>query len=419
MKQDTVVDFRNPSAFSDALTEVLRAGAQQMIQQAVEAELEAFLSVQPRLPDGRMSVTRNGRMPEREVLTGIGPIPVQMPKTRDRSGQGRTFRSSLVPPYVRKAASVEAALPWLYLSGISANGMQEALQTLLGDAARGLSDTTVGRLKSKWQAEFDAFSQTSFHKDQWIYLWADGIYSGLRSDGSESVCALVVIGVNERGQKKLLGLRAGRRESTASWKELFVDLQKRGVKAPKLIIGDGAAGLWAAADQVFPGAEHQRCWVHKTANVLNKLPKNKQAVAKQHLHAIWNAGSRKHAEKEFDRFTAIYEEKWPDTVQTLRKDREALLTFYRYPAKQWKSLRTTNPIESTFATVRHRTTRSKGAFSEASIMALKFKLIQAAEKRWQRIAGFEYLAKVISGVKFADGIEIKQNSNTQRQSLAA
>jgi putative transposase len=418
MKKDNVVAFSKPEAFQDALTTMLRQGARTLIQQAIEAELSTFLSSCAPLADGRVSVARNGFAPQREVLTGLGPIAVKLPKTRDRAGEGRVFRSSLVPRYVRKAASVEAVLPWLYLAGISSDGMQEALHALLGEQAKGLSDSTIGRLKEGWQQELDQFAKVDLTKDQWVYLWCDGIYTGLRGDGGK-VCALVVIGVNERGQKRLLAMRAGQRESELSWREVFTDLKLRGVKAPKLIIGDGAAGLWSAAEKIFPKTQHQRCWVHKTANVLNKLPKHKQPEAKRHLQAIWGADTKANAAKELARFVGIYGEKYAAASATLTKDKDQLLAFFDFPAAQWKSLRTTNPIESTFATVRHRTDRCKGAFTERTVMALMFKLIQAAEKTWQRIAGFDYLAKVISGVRFADGVEISHTNTPQTQSYAA
>lgn len=418
MKKDNVVVFAKPEAFQDALTALLRQGARSLIQQAIEVELSTFLSSCAPLPDGRVSVARNGFAPQREILTGLGPISVKVPKTRDRAGEGRVFRSTLVPPYVRTAASVEAVLPWLYLAGISADGIQEALHALLGEQAKGLSDSTVSRLKERWSSELDNFAKCDHSKDEWVYLWCDGIYTGLRGDGGK-VCALVVIGVNERGQKRLLAMRAGQRESELSWREVFMDLKARGVKAPKLIIGDGAAGLWGAAEKIYPKTRHQRCWVHKTANVLNKLPKHKQPEAKRHLQAIWNEDSKAKAAKELDRFVVIYGEKYAAAASCLAKDKDQLLAFFDFPALQWKSLRTTNPIESTFATVRHRTDHCKGAFTERTVMALMFKLVQAAEKTWHKIAGFEYMAKVIRDVRFADGIEISDTVTTQNQSYAA
>lgn len=417
MAKDNVVAFNKP-AFEDALTELLRVGARRLIREAVELELAQFLGAQAPLEDGRACVVRNGLQREREVLTGLGPIPIRMPKTRDRSAQGRSFRSSLVPPYVRKAASVEAVLPWLYLAGIGSDHMGLALHALLGENAKGLSDSSISRLKEKWADELDHFSRQDLSRDEWVYLWADGVYTNLRGD-DDRLCALVVIGVNARGQKHLLSLRAGVRESEASWSEVLIDLRERGLNGPKLLTGDGGQGLWLALKKTYPKTPAQRCWVHKTANVLNKLPKAKQRDAKHHLHAIWQAENKAQAEKEMRRFEKIYRDKYPNAVDCLIKDQHTLLTFYDFPAAHWKSIRTSNPIESTFASVRHRSKQCKGAFTQTSAMTLIFKLIQAAEKRWRKIDGFEYIAKIITGTRFQDGIEISHTPPNPTQSLAA
>lgn len=420
MSNDNVVPFRQPEAFQDALTALLREKARDLLRHAIEAEVAAFLNDHATTDaTGRREVVRNGYLPEREILTGIGAVPVKVPKVRDRAGQGRVFRSELVPRYVRKAASVEAVLPWLYLYGVSADRMGEALSALLGDRAKGLSASTISRLKADWADELKTFRSSSLAKDRWVYLWADGIHFGIRADNAP-LCALVVMGANERGQKKLLAIEEGYRESTQSWREVLLHLKARGLQVPpELAVGDGAMGFWAALAEVYPGTREQRCWVHKTANVLNRLPKSVQPKAKADLHAIWMAPTRAEARKAFGQFVATYDAKYPKAVEVLTKDRERLLTFYEFPAEHWRHLRTTNPIESTFATVRHRTDRTRGAISRDSIVPFVFKLGKVAEQHWRKLNGFEYLAKVINGVRFQDGIEVRENSPAQNNQVAA
>lgn len=409
MNKDNVLQFEGRETITtDALTQLLKSGAQQMLQVAIEAEVQEFmLQFQDRLlDDGRAAVVRNGHQPERDLQTGIGPVTVKVPKVRSRDGEPVTFRSALVPPYVRKTKSLEAALPWLYLKGVSTGEMSDALEVLVGPEAKGLSASTVARLKQQWAAEYQDWRGSLLDKQQWVYLWADGIHSGVRAEDAK-LCALTVIGVDEKGHKHLLAIEDGMRESTQSWREVLLKLEQRGMNTPKLGIGDGALGFWAAADQIFPDMRHQRCWVHKTANVLNKLPKSAQPKAKQALHEIWMAETKKNAEVAFDLFVKTYEDKYPGTVQCLLKDQDELLAFYDFPAAHWKSIRTTNPIESTFATIRHRTKRSKGCLSGTSMLHMMFKLGQCAQKRWHRLRGFDHLANVIKGVKFKDGIEVK------------
>ena len=421
MSESTVVAFRNPAAeVADPLTEVLRRGAQRLLEEAVAGELREFLGRYAEQADaaGRAAVVRNGYLPAREILTGIGPVPVKLPKVRSRTGEPVVFRSALVPPYVRKAKAVEAALPWLYLKGISTGQMQEALAVLVGPEAKGLSASVVSRLKEKWQAEYATWRERRLDQDRWVYVWADGIYSGLRAE-SHKLCVLVVIGVNERGEKHFLALEDGVRESTQSWREVLLGLKARGLTAmPKLAIGDGALGFWAALEEVYPRTRGQRCWVHKTANVLNYLPKSVQGKAKGALQAIWMAPSRAEAERAFDRFLATYQAKYPKATECLKKDREALLTFYDFPAEHWPHIRTSNPIESTFATIRHRTDQTQGGGSRSTVLAMMFKLGQCAEQRWRRIRGFHYLAKVITGVPFTDGIEEMEDSLETSRSAA-
>ena len=336
--------------------------------------------------------------------TGIGPVTVQIPKVRSKTGAPVTFRSALVPPYVRKAKSIEAALPWLYLKGISTGEMGAALKALLGPDATGFSAKTVARLKTQWAAEYDAWRKANLGRDEWVYVWADGIYSGLRGT-DDRLCALVVIGVNARGEKHFLAIEDGVRESTQSWREVLLGLKSRGLNAPKLAVGDGAMGFWAALEEVYPTTRQQRCWVHKTGNVLNYLPKRSQPKAKKALHDIWQAETREDARKEFDLFVGTYEAKYPKAVECLVKDRDELLTFYDFPAQHWQSIRTSNPIESAFATIRHRTKRTKGCLSRDGMLHMMFKLGQCAEKSWRKLRGFAHLADVIEGVDFINGIK--------------
>lgn len=420
MANDTVVPFRQPEPFHDALTALLREKAQGLLRQAIEEEFEAFLRAHAgRDGPGRREVVRNGHLPEREILTGLGPVSVKLPKARDRAGQGRVFRSDLVPRYVRKAASVEAVLPWLYLYGVSADRMGEAPSALLGEQAKGLSASTIGRLKAQWADELKTFRNSSLAKDRWVYLWADGIHFGIRAENAP-LCALVVIAVNARGQKKLLAIEDGYRESTQRWREVLLHLKGRGLEVPpELAVGDGAMGFWGALAEIYPATREQRCWVHKTANVLNRLPKRVQPKAKADLHAIRMAPTRVEAEKAFDQFIATCTAKYPKAVDVLSKDRERLLTFYDFPAEHWRHLRTTNPIESSFATVHHRTDRTRGAISRESIVPFVFKLGKVAEQHWQKLNGFEFLAKVITGVRFRDGIEVRDNAPAQTRLVAA
>jgi putative transposase len=390
----------------DVFTEVLRTGARKLIAQALEAEMAELLAsyAEQRDEEGRALVVRSGHHPEREIQTGIGPVPVQVPKVRSRQGEPVTFRSALVPPYVRKTRSLESALPWLYLKGISTGEMQAALETLVGPEAKGLSASTVARLKQVWRAEYDIWRQRRVDDEQWVYIWVDGIYSGLRAE-QQRLCALVVIGMNAQGEKQFLAIEDGVRESTQSWREVLLNLKARGLNAPALAIGDGAMGFWRALEEIYPSTPQQRCWCHKTSNVLNALPTSGQPKAKHALQDIWQAETRAAAEHAFEVFLTTYELKYPKATACLQKDREELLTFYKFPAQHWPSLRTTNPIESTFGTIRHRTARTKGCLTRDGLLHMMFKLGQCAEKNWRRLRGFKQLEKVIKGIQFTDGIE--------------
>jgi transposase-like protein len=407
MSKNNVVKLTGRHTIIDPLTELLRTGAEQLVYQAVEAELLELLAEHSdrRTESGHAGVVRNGYLPERELQTGVGPVTVRVPKVRTKTGEPVTFRSALVPPYVRKTRSLEAALPWLYLKGISSGEMGEALKVLVGPDADGLSASTVSRLKHVWAQEYQSWCEECLDKDRWVYVWADGVYSGLRAEQTK-LCALVVIGVNERGEKRFLSIEDGVRESTQSWREVLLKLKSRGMNVPELAIGDGAMGFWAALEEVYPETRQQRCWMHKTMNVLNCLPKSAQAKAKQALHAIWQAETQVDAEKAFDLFIKTYEPKYPKAGICLQKDREELMAFYHFPAQHWQSIRTSNPIESTFGTIRHRTKRSKGCLSRDGMLHMMFKLGLCAEKKWRRLRGFDYLAKVVTGITFKDGVEV-------------
>ena len=411
MNKHNVISLQDREPISDPLTELLQSGARQLILCAVEAELESFMEIYSgkQTESGQAAVVRNGYQPQRKIQTGIGPVTVQIPKVRSRTGEPVTFRSALVPPYVRKTKSLESALPWLYLKGVSSGEMSEALKVLVGADAQGLSASTVSRLKQVWAKEYTEFRSSDLSRNRWVYLWADGIYNGLRAEQGK-LCALVIIGVNERGEKQFLAIEDGVRESTQSWREVLLKLKSRGMNTPELAVGDGAMGFWSALDEIYPTSRHQRCWMHKTMNVLNCLPKSVQSKAKQSLHDIWQAPTQEEAEKAFTTFIHTYEPKYPKAAQCLEKDHEELMAFYDFPAPHWQSLRTTNPIESIFATIRHRTKRSKGCLTRDGMLHMMFKLGQCAQKNWRKLRGFAYLAKVIEGVPFKDGIEVTSNN---------
>lgn len=413
MDKGNVVELKGRESFSDPLTELLKKGAQQLIERAVEAELQELLAEHAgrKTDTGLAGVVRNGYLPEREIQTGIGSVTVKVPKVRTKTGEPVTFRSALVPPYVRKTRSLEAALPWLYLKGISSGEMSEALKVLVGPDAEGLSASTVSRLKQSWAQEYRDWNDRPLNKDRWVYIWADGVYSGLRAEQTK-LCALVIIGVNERGEKRFLAIEDGVRESTQSWREVLLKLKSRGMNVPKLAIGDGAMGFWSALEEVYPESTQQRCWMHKTMNVLNCLPKSSQAKAKEALHNIWQAETAEAAEQAFELFIETYEPKYPKAALCLQKDREELLAFYNFPAKHWQSIRTSNPIESTFGTIRHRTKRSKGCLTREGMLHMMFKLGLCAEKKWRKLRGFDYLAKVVTGIKFKDGIEATEDNQS-------
>jgi putative transposase len=417
VSHDNVFALKNPAVANevrDALTEVLREGARTLLAQAIEAEVAEFLAghADKRDAGGRARLVRNGHLPERTVQTGIGAVTVKAPRVRDRAGPLR-FASSILPPYLRRTKTMEELLPWLYLKGISTGGFSEALAALLGRDAPGLSAGTISRLKAIWQEEHAQWEKRSLAHKRYVYLWVDGIHFGVRMEEANQ-CILVVMGATADGKKELVALTDGFRESEPSWKDVLLDMKRRGLKHdPQLAIGDGALGFWKALGQVFGSTREQRCWVHKTANVLNKLPKHLQPKAKSALH---QAATRDDAHRAFATFVQTYEPKYPKAAECLAKDRDALLAFYDFPAVHWIHLRTTNPIESTFATVRLRTVKSRGCGSRASILSTVFKLAQSAEQRWQKLRGAEMLGKVITGVQFRNGVEVQKKD---RQKIAA
>ena len=426
MSNDSVVKLIQPGAFEDQLTEILRQGARSLLAQAVEAEVADFLAkhADVKTADGRQRVVRHGHLPERQVMTGIGPVAVHQPRVRDREAAGDDpgrirFTPAILPPYIRRSKSLEVLLPILYLKGISTGDFSEALAALLGKDAPGLSATAIVRLKDGWIDEHDRWQKRDLSMKHYIYVWADGIYLQARLE-DEKQCILVLIGATADGRKELIGFTDGTRESAQDWRDLLLDLKRRGLHAPpELAVADGALGFWKAAGEVWPTTREQRCWVHKTANVLAKLPKSQQPKAKRALHEIWMAETKADAEAAFDAFIESYRVKYDKAAECLNKDRDALLTFYDFPAEHWKHLRTTNPIESAFATVRHRTIRSKGCLSNRTALAMVFKLVEAAQKNWRRHDGRDQLPKLILGVKFTDGLEVVAKPANHKLATAA
>ncbi len=400
------------SSSRDVLSEVLRAGAQQMLATAIEAEVAEWIDSHRDLRDerGHRQVIRNGHLPKRQIITGVGPIAVEQPRVRDRRGvrEREPFHSRILPPYLRKTKSIEELLPWLYLKGISTGDFQEALQSLVGPECPGLSAATITALLQQWQAEYQAWSKRSLAGKKYVYVWADGVYFNIRLE-EDRPCILVLLGATEEGQKELLAIVDGFRESEQSWTELLLDVKSRGLAVdPKLATGDGALGFWKALPKVFPQTRAQRCWFHKSGNVIDQLPKRLQAGAKEKLHQIWMADTRAHAHKAFDLFIETYRAKYPKVVECLEKDREELLAFYDFPAEHWIHLRTTNPIESVFATVKHRQKKTRGNGSRVACLAMVFKLTESASKKWRTLNGSSLLPDVIQGIQFIDGIKHTQ-----------
>lgn len=407
-----VLAFRSQFESRQPLDELIRVGAQRMLQAAVDAEVEDFLAshAERRDEQGRRLVVRNGRLPSRELLTGAGRLEVQQPRVRDNSPipESRVqFSPSVLPAYLRKSPAIEELIPWLYLKGISTGDFTEALKALVGEKAKGLSPNVIVRLKEKWSDEYEAWMKRDLSQKHYVYLWADGIHVKVRleDDANKPQCMLVLMGATPEGHKELIAVVDGYRESEQSWSELLLDLKHRGLKVePKLAVADGALGFWAAVRKIFPEVREQRRWVHKTANVLNNMPKSVQPKAKADIHEIWQAETCEDANRSFDHFLEKYGPKYPAACQCLKKDREVLLTFYGFPAEHWLHLRTTNPIESTFATIRLRHRRTKGNGTRRTSLAMMFKLGQSAEKRWRRLNGHQQITHLLAGKTFKDGV---------------
>lgn len=407
-----VLAFRANFESRSPLDEIIREGARRMLQTAINAEVEDFITAHSNRTDeqGRRQVVRNGHLPAREILTGAGPLEVQQPRVRDNSSDKENrvvFSPSVLPPYLKKSKSIEELIPWLYLKGVSTGDFSEALQALVGEQAKGLSANVIVKLKEKWSSEYEAWTKRDLAGKQYVYIWADGIHVKVRleDDANKKQCMLVVMGATPDGKKELLAIQDGYRESEQSWSEVLLDLKHRGLEvSPKLAVADGALGFWAALRKISPETREQRCTVHKTANVLNHLPKSVQPKAKADLHEIWNAATREDANKAFDHFLKKYEAKYEGACECLKKDRDELLTFYDFPAEQWAHLRTTNPIESTFATIRLRHKRTKGSGTRRTSLAMIFKLAQSAEKGWRRLRGHQQIIHVLEGRSFQDGI---------------
>jgi len=414
MDKNTVIELKKPELVEDVLTGVLRNGARRLLKEALEVEIESFIEEYQdlRLPNGYQRIVRNGYHKERKVQTGIGDVPAKVPRASDRAkgAENIYFQSNILPPYLRKTKSIETLLPWLYLKGISTGDFPEALEALLGSEAKGLSASTVSRLKMVWEKEYQKWIKRDLSKNHYVYFWVDGIYCNVRMD-KEKQCLLVIMGATQDGNKELVALEDGYRESEQSWKEILLDLKNRGLKNwPRVAVGDGAMGFWAALRKVCPDTREQRCWMHKTGNILNKLPKSLKGKAKSQIQQIWMAESKANAEKAFNHFLKAYGAKYPKATECLEKDRETLLTLYDFPAEHWRHLRTTNPIESTFSTVRLRTKKVRGCFSRTTVLTMGFKLIESAQKRWQRLHSSQRLAEIIEGVQFVDGEAFKNEA---------
>ena len=385
---------------SDPITELLRGHARELIAVALEAEVQSVLNELRR--DGR-EVVRNGYLPERLLTTAVGDVAVEVPRIRSRDGEPVNFASSMIPRYLRRSVSISAWAAYAYLKGISERDVASVLEVVLGEGAKKLTPSVLGEMKKSWTKEFDEWNQRDLSTVTFTYLFADGIYQEIRGDNPK-ICVLVLMGVDDKGKKHLIAIEDGVRESTQSWREVLLDAKSRGLKAPKLATGDGALGFWAALSEVFPSTTHQRCWMHKTSNVLNYLPRTTRSKAKDDLHQIWMAEGRSEAEQAMALFEEKYAAKYPRAVTCLVKDRVQLLAFYDFPAEHWLHIRTTNAIESTFATLRHRTKRVKGAFSKDSALAMMLQLALEAQKRWHRITAAERLGELIEGVRFVDGV---------------
>ena len=426
MSKNKIISYENPVGIvEDQLTDFLREAATKMLKVAIEEEVAYFIKKHSTstTENGQSRIVRNGYLPEREIHSGIGKIKVKMPRIRDRKSKNNNeaikFSSNLVPKYMRRTLTLDVMLPILYLKGVSTNNFNSILSPLLGDNAKNISPSVVSKLKSTWLKDYNNWLKRDLSKKRYVYWWVDGVYLSARME-NEKTCMLVIVGADETGKKELVALVDGFRESKESWSNLLRDLRDRGLKdGPNLAIGDGSLGFWGAITEMYPETKKQRCWVHKTANVLDKLPKSQQAKAKSMLKDIYLSATKKDAQKAYNKFCKTYEKKYPKVVDCLNKDKVELLEFYNFPAEHWQHIRTTNPIESTFATVKHRTRQSRGCFSRDTIVASVFKLLLEAEKRWARLRGYQRLADVINLIQFVDGVAANDAQNKENNLKAA
>jgi transposase-like protein len=392
---------------NNLLEEIIREGARKVLQAAIEHEVGTYIDMFKEFRDerGKRMVVRHGFLPERDLLTGIGPLSIKQPRVRDKR-EGKSFTSAILPRYMRRVPSLDNLIPVLYLKGISTGDFTEALEAILGENAKGLSASTIVRLKKQWEQDFRQWARRDLTGSRYVYFWADGIHFNVRLEDTENKrqCILVIIGARTDGTKELVAVLDGYRESKLSWMELLSSLKERGLsQGPKLAIGDGALGFWAALRETYPECEEQRCWVHKTANILDKMPKSVQPKAKQRIHDIYLAPTKEQALVAYNSFLTLYNKKFPEACECLSKDKDVLFTFYDFPAEHWVHIRTTNPIESTFATVRLRTEKTKGCGTRLATLTMIFKLVLETQKTWKRIKGYRLIPKVLDGETFVDG----------------
>ena len=403
--------FLQENASISVLDKIIQEGARKILQEALENEIEELIQKfkNHRDDNGKAMITRNGYMPERDFITGVGALKIKRPRVDDRKLKDNPdyerFTSKILPRFMRRSPSIDNLIPTLYLKGISTNDFSTALSSILGDSAKGLSASNIVRLKASWEEDYKKWSKRELSEKKYVYFWVDGIYFNVRLD-DEKTCILVIMGADKNGNKELIAVTDGYRESKIGWKELLLDIRKRGLKIdPKLVIGDGGLGFWSAAREVYgTSTKEQRCWVHKTANILDKMPKSIQSKAKSMIHEMYMAETKKNALRTYDHFIEIFESKYPKAVNCLKKDKNNLFTFYDFPAEHWQHIRSTNPIESTFATIRLRSKKTKGCGSRIATLTMVFKLAKEAEKRWRKLKGYKQIPLVIQGITFVDGI---------------
>jgi transposase-like protein len=416
MKNDEPIDEKkqeeeNPKSI---LEQIIQEGARRLLQAAIENEVAEYVGRFTELKNekGHRMVVKNGTSPERMLVTGVGPLKVRQPRIHDKR-EGESFTSSILPRYMRRVPTIDKLLPVLYLKGISTGDMASALESILGPNTSGLSANTIVRLKRIWETEYKDWAHRDLTGKRYVYFWADGIHFNVRLEEPDTnkMCFLVIMGALENGKKELVAILDGYRESKSSWLELLLSVKQRGLtEGPKLAIGDGGLGFWAALPEVYPDAKEQRCWVHKTANILDKMPSSVQPKAKEKIHDMYLAPTKEQALVAYNSFLSVYSTKFPKACECLTKDKHVLFTFYDFPAEHWIHLRSTNPIESTFATVRHRTKRTKGCGTRLATLTMVFKLCKQAEKTWKRIKGYRLIAKIIDGVRFVDGELVDETS---------